>query len=199
MKLNLYVGVLLLAFSLLQCSSPQERSQATQTTTTEDSSTVMPLTLQSVDVHSFAKSKDAKIKHLHLDLQVDFAKKILHGTAAYRIEAQPEVKEIFFDTNGLKIKAVTDKDGNALNFSIGDADPILGAPLRVEFADASAEIHIAYESSPTAAALQWLTPQQTLGKKHPYLFTQSQAILARTWIPIQDSPGRTCLAQSLYV
>ena len=51
------------------------------------------------------------------------------------------------------------------------------------------EIRIDYRTSPTADALQWLTPEQTAGGRHPYLYSQGQAILTRTWIPTQDSPG----------
>lgn len=50
-------------------------------------------------------------------------------------------------------------------------------------------IKINYETSPKAAALLWLTPEQTLGKQHPYLFSQCQAIAARSLLPCQDTPA----------
>ena len=48
---------------------------------------------------------------------------------------------------------------------------------------------ITYASAPDAEALQWLEPEQTAGGEYPFVFSQGQAILNRTWIPTQDSPG----------
>ncbi len=68
-------------------------------------------------------------------------------------------------------------------------DPILGAPLRITLLPASERVTIRYRTAPTAEAMQWLAPEQTNGGAAPFLFTQGQAILTRSWIPLQDSPA----------
>ena len=44
-------------------------------------------------------------------------------------------------------------------------------------------------TSEQSSGIQWFEPGQTLGKKHPYVYTQFEAILARTFIPCQDTPA----------
>jgi leukotriene-A4 hydrolase len=140
------------------------------------------------DVQSYAKPLEARVTHVALDLKADFAAKRIGGTATLDVEAKPGVKAIVLDSKGLEVSAVTDEAGKPLRHTLGKADPNLGAPLSVELNGAK-RIRIAYTSAPDAEALQWLTPAQTAGKKHPFLFSQGQAILNRTWIPTQDSPG----------
>src|SRR5690606_32663393 len=101
-----------------------------------------------------------------------------------------ETNKLLLDTRELKIVKIIDAaTRKELKFSLGEMNDTFGQPLEITLAPETESIAIVYETSPTAAALQWLTPQQTAGKVHPFLFTQSQAILARTWIPCQDSPG----------
>lgn len=140
------------------------------------------------DMHTYARP-DAKIKHLSLDLSVDFVTKQLSGTATYDIEVKDNADSIYFDTRNLEIgKIVVDEQDTP--YHLGSVDEILGAPLAIPINKDAKKIIIHYATSPTGAeALQWLDPSQTAGKKEPYLFTQGQAILTRTWIPIQDSPG----------
>lgn len=140
------------------------------------------------DIHSFARPQIARVTHVDLDLTADFAGKKMVGKAALDLALTPGAKEVVLDTKGLVVKAVTDARGKALKWSLGTADPHLGAPLTVTLAGAK-RIVVAYESAPDGAALQWLSPSQTAGKQKPYLFSQGQAILNRTWIPTQDSPG----------
>jgi leukotriene-A4 hydrolase len=145
------------------------------------------------DIHSYAQPQIARVKHVDLDLTADFAAKTLSGTATLDITAEPGATQIVLDTRNLDIKAVTGPDDKPLAFVLGTADPILGQSLTVTFpafaAGETRKIRIAYSTRPDAAALQWLTPAQTSGGQKPYLFSQGEAILTRTWIPTQDSPG----------
>jgi len=140
------------------------------------------------DIHSYAQPLVARVTHVDLDLTADFKAQQMKGTAALDIAAAPDAKAVVLDSKGLVIHGVTDDKGAALPWTLGQADPILGAPLTVTL-NGARRIVVRYDSAPGGAALQWLTPAQTAGKKKPYLFSQGEAILNRTWIPTQDSPG----------
>lgn len=145
------------------------------------------------DIHSYARPEIARVNHVSLDLAADFEAKTLSGTAALDITGEPGANEIVLDVRNLDIQDVRDAGGNPLQFETGPNDAILGQPLTVRFpALAPGErrrILVRYATRPDAAALQWLTPAQTAGGQKPYMFSQGQAILTRTWIPTQDSPG----------
>ncbi|MFL6779202.1 MAG: M1 family metallopeptidase [Sphingomicrobium sp.] len=141
-----------------------------------------------VDVHSHAKPLEARVTHLALDLDVDFDARRIGGTATLDIDAKPDATEIILDDKGLEISAITDQAGNPLPYKVGTMDENLGAPLTIRIGD-KRKIIIRYKSAPDAGALQWLTPEQTAGKKHPFLLSQGESIENRTWIPTQDSPG----------
>ena len=140
------------------------------------------------DVHSFARPDQAAVRHLTLNLTVDFERKQLAGSATLRIEHRGAA-ELVLDTNGLTISRVTLDSGKDAAFTLGEPVKYLGRSLTIPIETSTKSVHIDYTSSPDAAAVQWLTPEQTAGGKHPFLFTQSQAILARTWVPCQDTPG----------
>ncbi len=74
-------------------------------------------------------------------------------------------------------------------FDLAPADPILGSKLTIDLDSTATQVRIAYHTAPSASALQWLPPALTDGKVKPFLFTQSEAIHARSWIPLQDTPG----------
>lgn len=140
------------------------------------------------DPHSFADPAEAKVRHLDWAAKIDFENKIIEATATYDIETSENADSIVLDTRDLNISQVW-VDGEEKGFSVGEKDDFLGSPLYIPISPESKKIRVAYTTSPEAAALQWLEPVQTAGKENPFLFTQSQAILARTWIPCQDSPG----------
>jgi leukotriene-A4 hydrolase len=145
-----------------------------------------PSKTMAIDTHSYAKPTEASITHLSLDLTVDFTANKLIGSASYLFNHKGD--SITLDVNGLLIKEVS-RDNEIVDFSLSKTDPIKGKALTIPLLPNSKSITIQYETTADAKAVQWLTPEQTADKTHPFLFTQSQAILARTWIPIQDSPG----------
>ncbi len=141
------------------------------------------------DPHSYSRPSEVVVTHLDLELDVDFEARVLEGVAVLSLDSHADaVTEVVLDTWQLEIDAV-EVDGAVVEFTLGPEDPLLGRSLSVPVTAGSKALTVRYRTSPEARALQWLEPQQTLGGRRPFLFTQSQAILARTWIPLQDSPG----------
>ncbi len=139
------------------------------------------------DDQTFAQPELARVTHIDLDLDLDFDKQMVSGSAMLDILADKGVDTVILDDDGLTIDTVTDADGKPLEYEVGAVVEGKGAPLTITMGDAR-EITINYSAS-DAAALQWLSPAQTAGGEHPYLLSQGQATLNRTWIPTQDSPG----------
>ncbi len=146
---------------------------------------------EALDDFTFAKPLEARVSHLALDLNLDFDDKIIAGTATLDVIAAEGATEIILDSDGLLVEAVTDGSGKALDWAMGETVDDKGEPLTIGFASdaAPANIIVTYSAAPEADALQWLSPEQTAGKEHEFLFSQGQAILNRSWIPTQDSPG----------
>ena len=146
------------------------------------------LTPDAKDVHSYADPAVARVTHVDLNLDADFEAKVLRGTATLDLQTAPDALKVVLDTRDLTIDKVTDGGDKLLLWNVGEKDEFHGAPMTVTL-DGAKRVQITYSTSPNAAALQWLTPLQTAGKQQPFLFSQGEAILNRSWIPTQDSPG----------
>jgi leukotriene-A4 hydrolase len=140
--------------------------------------------MESMDVHSYSRPQETRVRHVDLDLDVQFADKVLRGVATLHFDRTTS-SELIVDTRGLDIHSIE----NSAGFELGEAHAVLGAPLTVRLLPGIDSVRIHYSTSPQASGLQWLEPAQTAGKQHPFLYTQSQAIHARSWIPLQDTPA----------
>lgn len=158
------------------CNSSKETKKEEKTTTSK----------YVTESHSYAQPNAAVVKHLNLNITVDFDQEVISGSANYSIENN-NATEIILDSKFLDIQK-TEADGKETKFALGEFDKHLGQALKITITPETKNITVYYKTTNKTEALQWLKPQQTADKKHPFLFTQGQAILTRTWIPIQDSP-----------
>ncbi len=170
---------ILIAFPLLFASCMASSSEGQET----NNETVDMKPKYANDVHSYSKPNEAVVTHLNWSADINFDTKIIHGMANWTLEKAAAASSVIFDTRGLTINAVKDEAGNDLEFSLGENNEILGQPLTVSIPENVTSLTIDYLTSPDAGALLWVEGDS------PFLFTQSQAILGRTWIPCQDSPG----------
>jgi len=138
--------------------------------------------------HTYGNYDAVQIRHISLDLKVDFETKSLSGSAILDIENKQSANQVILDHKNMDISEVQ-VDGKKVGFEIGEYDTVLGSALVIPIDDSSKKVQVFYKTHPDAEALQWLSPEQTNDKKNPFLFSQSQAILARTWIPLMDAPA----------
>jgi aminopeptidase N len=146
-----------------------------------------------IDEHSYANLNAIKTIHLELELDVNFQNKTIYGVARHEM-VNNNASVAIFDTRNLLIQKVTtgkiDHEQEA-DFVIGemDKDSILGQPLKVTVDPKTTQVNIYYQTTKGSEALDWLDTLSTSSKTKPFLYTQGQAILTRTWIPLQDSPS----------
>ncbi|CAH0713209.1 unnamed protein product, partial [Brenthis ino] len=150
--------------------------------------------LSPLDPSSFSRPELAVIKHIDLSYKVDFENKILYGTAVLNIQVIDYIEDVILDTSDLTIESIELRDGTPLKYTLDEVVPNYGSKLTIVLPQSAApeqklEIKINYKSSPSATALQWLEPNQTSGKKHPYMFSQCQPVHARSILPCQDTPA----------
>jgi len=172
-----------LFFYLVSCDTTPKAS-ITKTEQLADSS---------YDDHSYSNLKEVRTTHLDLELDVNFKNKTIYGIARHTMQNLGSDTAIF-DIKGLQIQKITIGKKNherEADFVIGniDKDSILGQPLLVSILPTTTQINIYYQTTKDSEALDWLDSNLTSSKKHPFLYTQGQAILTRTWIPTQDSPS----------
>jgi aminopeptidase N len=188
---NLVVGLLCLAVAALFAVEPCHAGAAEPGL--DDGA------LNQVDPHSYSNPHQISVKQLALEAQVDFTRHEIEGVAILDLQREPGCPAnapLVLDTRGLTIGRVgvrrmrfNPPPFTPAKFHLGQSDPILGAPLSIEMTPGATQALVEYRTSPAATALQWLDPSRTAGKVKPFLFTQSQAIHARSWIPLQDSPS----------
>ncbi len=157
--------------------------------------------LCAADPHSFANYQQVRTRHLVLDLAVDFTRQQLTGYAEHQLERlDPAINRLVLDTRHLKITTVTySSDGvhwQSAAYLLGIADPLKGQPLTIQLQPDTRAVRVYYQTTPQASGLQWLTAAQTSEKKQPFLFSQSQAIHARSWLPLQDTPANRVTYQA---
>ena len=148
------------------------------------------------DYFTFANTDQFVTEHLALDLTADFDAEELRGFAMLTMRRlDGAATEVILDTRDLTITSVAVlQSGNSLSadFRSGEAHDSLGTPLFISVpADIGEQfdLMIEYNTSPKSTALQWLPPELTAGGKHPLMFSQSQAVHARSWVPLQDTPA----------
>ena len=146
------------------------------------------------DYFSFANSDQFVTDHLQLNLSVDFSLRQLRGMAILEMRRlDPAATHIILDTRDLHIDGILVNGAEAV-FEYAQTDPILGQALKITLPAGSEqqqdlEVKIHYQTDPSASALQWLPAELTAGGKHPFMFSQSQSIHARSWVPLQDTPS----------
>lgn len=140
------------------------------------------------DWHTQSNADKVTLKHLDLDIAVDFTEKKIRGRASWDIGNKSNATSLILDTYDLGIDSVL-VDGTKGSFSMGTFKQHLGTPLQIAITGATKNVAIYYRTGANARALQWLEPQQTNAKTSPFLYTQSESIYARSWIPCADGPG----------
>ncbi len=193
-RINLRPSLVILAVAAGACGkkeaatapvpSPAERAEAVPVGPTED---------RRRDPFTYSNYDAVRVSDLALEASVLFDAKVLDAVATLTIaRVDPAAATLVLDTNDLDIALVEAEAGGTFApaaHTLGPDDPVLGSKLTIDLPEGATKVRIAYRTHPGAEALQWLAPEQTSGKKRPFMYSQNQSINARSMAPVQDTPA----------
>ena len=196
MKLRPFVVFVGLSLMMTACSEDKSEKSGSESTqdevVTESSEGTSGEEVEQIaeDPHSFSNPSEVGTKHIHLDMDVDFEAKSIKAIAHLELVHRNTQGKFIFDKKGLTIDKITLDGQTEVPFKVMGQDELLGEGIEIAVESTTKTVDIHYHTTEHSEALQWLKPDQTAGKEHPFLFTQGQAVLTRTWIPCQDSPSQ---------
>ncbi|CAD6954737.1 unnamed protein product, partial [Tilletia controversa] len=184
---------------------PATTTTTTTTTTTRIrmSSTWVPPGLDAIpappapvrkDMHSLSNIAQIHPKHIHLDWEIDWTRKVIFGSVTHKIGIDEDgLQELVLDSSYLDLGKIS-VDGLKVEARVAERQGSLGSALRIPLSAPAkkgdaVEVKIEYSTTQQSTALGWLTKEQTLSKKGPFLYSQCQAIHARSLLPCIDSPS----------
>lgn len=148
------------------------------------------------DRSSLSNPSEAVSTNIKLEWDIDFDKQTITGSVEHVVKVVTNgATHVDFDSAKINIIGDVLVNGEKGTYSAAPAHEVLGTKLSVEIpASLRSEgthftVRFNYFINTDASAMQWLPASATKGLKYPYLFTQSQAIHARSLMPCQDSPG----------
>jgi aminopeptidase N len=142
-----------------------------------------------MDPHSLSEPNRVRVRHVSLDLTLDFVAHQVRGSATLSFDRLDPTAPLTLDSSGLVVESVHGSDGRERVWQLGPEDKNLGRAITVALQPGDTGVKVAYHTTDKSEALQWLAPEQTHDRVQPFLFTQGEAIFTRSWIPLQDSPG----------
>lgn len=157
-------------------------------------------TMQAVDPHTATIASAYKVAHLNIDWNVDFVRQTVSGTVELLVERREDSHGslLILDSKHLNVERIYDADSNSpLKWHVDETINRFSSALIIDVSSGeessnpkkTATIAVVYSTTAASTALQWLSPSQTADKMHPFLFTQCQAIHARSLLPCQDTPS----------
>lgn len=199
------------AFALSACARPTPGSPSRPQASLDEALVAQATTDGQHHPHSLSNPEEVKVLHMGISLDVDFQSQTIKGTVRYLVDRPSPNAPLVLDTKGLKVTAAFISDGpedlqafqskpalaekmpnmswRPAKWSLGSQDPLLGRPLAIPLGEHTKVVEIQYLTTKDSIGLQWLSPAQTDDGKRPFLYTQSQPILGRSFIPMQDTPA----------
>ena len=139
------------------------------------------------DPTTYSDLSQGKIKHIDFHINVDFSTHTLGMEAKYQFQ-EPVHGSFFLDCFKIDLKEAR-TDDRKLEWEFDAQAEILGERLHLKGFEGESSFTLNFRTSPDARALQWLSASQTASGNFPFLYSQCQAIHARSIFPCQDTPS----------